>query len=113
MRRSWRSFSPPQLLAFSIGGLILLGSGLLVLPVAAASGQSVSYVDALFTSTSAVCVTGLIVLDTPAAFSTFGHMVILLLIQLGGLGYMTVSTVLAAALGRSITLQEALNTAVS
>ena len=71
--------------------------------------------DALFTATSAICVTGLIVVDTPTAFSTVGHILILLLIQIGGLGYMTVSTVLAAAMGRQIslherlTLQEALN----
>ena len=62
----------------------------------------------LFTATSAICVTGLIVVDTPMAFSTLGHIVILLLIQIGGLGYMTISTVLAAALGRSISLQERL-----
>jgi trk system potassium uptake protein TrkH len=100
--------SPPQLLALSIAGLILFGSMLLALPAAAADGQRVRYVDALFTATSAVCVTGLIVVDTPTVFSPFGHGVILFLIQLGGLGYMTVSTVLAAALGRSITMQERL-----
>jgi len=103
-----RSFSPPQLLALSIAALIFIGSLLLFLPVASRSGESIAYVDALFTATSAVCVTGLIVLDTPVDFSLFGHIVILLLVQLGGLGYMTVSTVLAAALGRSITLQERL-----
>ncbi len=106
MRRFWRSFSPPQLLAFSIASLILIGSGLLVLPASSATGHGISYLDALFTATSAVCVTGLIVLDTPVDFSQLGHVIIMLLIQLGGLGYMTVSTVLAAALGRTITLQE-------
>lgn len=106
MRPLWRSLSPPQLLAVSIAGLIVVGTLVLMTPAASATDQRIRFVDALFTATSSVCVTGLIVLDTPVDFSTFGHAAILLLIQLGGLGYMTVSTVLAAALGRSITLQE-------
>ena len=100
--------SAPQLIAISFAGLVLLGSILLALPVAAAAGHDISYLDALFTATSAICVTGLIVVDTPVAFSTFGHIIILLLIQIGGLGYMTISTVLAAVIGRSISLQERL-----
>jgi trk system potassium uptake protein TrkH len=92
----------------SFAALVVFGSFLLALPAAAAPGHDISYLDALFTATSAICVTGLIVVDTPTAFSTFGHVVILLLIQIGGLGYMTISTVLAAALGRSISLQERL-----
>ena len=99
-------FSPPQLLAASVFGLIVVGGIVLSLPFASAPGQSVSVLDAFFTSASAVCVTGLIVRDTPVAFSPFGHLVIMLLIQAGGLGYMTFSTVLAAAMGRSVTLQE-------
>jgi trk system potassium uptake protein TrkH len=99
-------FSPPQLLAASVLGLIVVGGILLSLPFASAPGHSVSVLDAFFTSTSAVCVTGLIVRDTPVEFSTFGHAVILLLVQAGGLGYMTFSTVLAAAIGRAVTLQE-------
>lgn len=67
-----------------------------------------SLLDALFTSVSAVCVTGLITVDTPVDLSLFGQVVVLLLIQAGGLGYMTLSTVFAAALGRSVTLQERL-----
>lgn len=80
-----------------------------------AAGEPLGFVDALFTSTSAVCVTGLIVVDTPAALSTFGQVVVLLLIQAGGLGYMAVTTVVAVAMGRQLTvherltLQEALN----
>src|SRR5688572_19597203 len=101
MRRwSRRHLSPPRLLAFSIIGFILAGSLLLSLPMAVQPGHRLSYLDALFTSTSAVCVTGLIVVDTPNVFSTFGLVVIMVLIQLGGLGYMTISTVLASALGR-------------
>lgn len=103
-----RALSPPSLLAASIAGLILVGGLLLALPAAAADGRSVGLLDALFTATSAVCVTGLIVLDTPNAFSSFGHVIILLLVQFGGLGYMTFSTVLASLLGRSVTMQERL-----
>lgn len=99
-------FSPPQLLATSVLGLILVGALLLWLPASAAPGHSVSLLDALFTATSAVCVTGLIVRDTPVEFSTLGHGVILLLIQAGGLGYMTFSTILASAIGRAVSLQE-------
>lgn len=88
--------------------MIAVGTVLLELPWASAQGSRLPLVDALFTATSAVCVTGLIVLDTPAAFSPFGHIVILLLIQAGGLGYMTLSTLLASALGRRVTLQERL-----
>jgi trk system potassium uptake protein TrkH len=110
-----RLLSAPQLIAVSFAGLLLVGGLLLSLPVAAAPGQDISFLDAVFTSTSAICVTGLIVVDTPIVFSTVGHVIIFLLIQIGGLGYMTVSTVLAAAIGRNIslherlTLQEALN----
>lgn len=115
MRSRWKGLSAPQLLALSIAGLVAAGTTLLMLPWAAAPGHDIALIDAFFTATSAVCVTGLIVLDTPEAFSPFGHAIILGLIQLGGLGYMTISTVLAAALGRSVsvqerlTLQEALN----
>jgi trk system potassium uptake protein len=103
-----RALSPSQFLAFSFLGIIAVGGVLLALPVSAADGRHVSLLDAFFTSVSAVCVTGLITLDTPVDFSTFGQVVILLLIQAGGLGYMTMSTVLVAALGRSVTLQERL-----
>jgi trk system potassium uptake protein TrkH len=103
-----RPFSPPQLLALHIFALIAVGGVLLALPVAGASGHPISLINAFFTSTSAVCVTGLIVLDTPKDLSLFGHIVLMLLIQLGGLGYMTISTLVAVALGRRITLQERL-----
>ncbi|MGQ0733578.1 MAG: TrkH family potassium uptake protein [Acidobacteriota bacterium] len=108
MRLSWRSLSPPQLLALSIFALILVGALLLMLPPASRIEGGISPLDALFTATSAVCVTGLIVRDTPVDFSPFGQLVLLLLIQLGGLGYMTVSTLLGVAMGRAITIQERL-----
>jgi len=103
-----RSLSPPQVLAVSFCGLIALGFALLSLPIASATGTALSPADALFTATSAVCVTGLIVVDTPGVLSPFGQGVVLLLIQAGGLGYMTLSTVVAVALGRRMSLQDRL-----
>lgn len=106
--------SPAQLLVAGIVGLIAVGTLLLWLRVSAARAP-LSLLDAFFTATSAVCVTGLIVVDTPADLSLFGQIVVLLLIQAGGLGYMTITTVVAVALGRQLTiherltLQEALN----
>lgn len=105
---SRRPLAPPQLLATGILGLIAVGSLLLSLPAAAPPGRSISLLDAVFTATSAVCVTGLTTLDTARDVSPFGQAVILLLVQAGGLGYMTITTVFAAALGRAITLQERL-----
>jgi trk system potassium uptake protein TrkH len=109
-----RHFTPAQLLALSIAGLIAGGTLLLRLPVSSTHAP-LSLVDSLFTATSAVCVTGLIVVDTPADLSLLGQIVVLLLIQAGGLGYMAITTVVAVALGRQLsvherlTLQEALN----
>ncbi len=67
---------------------MLVGTVLLMLPISTTDGRPPSFVDALFTATSAVCVTGLTVVDTPTFWSPFGQVVILLLIQLGGLGIM-------------------------
>ena len=103
-----RPLSPSQFLAVSFLAIITVGGVLLALPIAAAPGRSVSVLNAFFTAVSAVCVTGLIVVDTPVDLSVFGQVVVMLLIQAGGLGYMTLSTVFAAALGRSVTLQERL-----
>jgi trk system potassium uptake protein TrkH len=94
--------------------LIASGTILLWLPVSTAR-EPLSVLDALFTATSAVCVTGLIVVDTPNDLTVFGQLVVLVLIQLGGLGYMAITTVVGVALGRQLsvherlTLQEALN----
>jgi trk system potassium uptake protein TrkH len=101
-----RPLSPPQLLASGMAGVILIGTLLLAAPVASASGASVGWSAALFTATSAVCVTGLVVVDTPTAFSGFGQGVLLLLIQVGGLGYMTLSTLVVMALGRRVSMTE-------
>lgn len=101
-----RPLSPPRALALGYAGCILVGTGLLALPFATASGESPRLIDALFTATSAVCVTGLIVVDTPSFWSPFGHGVILALIQVGGLGYMTVSTFIALLVRRRVSLWE-------
>jgi trk system potassium uptake protein len=84
--------NPLRLLAIAFGFLILVGAGLLRLPMSTSSEASPSFLDALFTSTSAVCVTGLTVVDTSVHWSGFGQFVILLLIQFGGLGIVTLAT---------------------
>jgi trk system potassium uptake protein TrkH len=96
--------NPLRLLVGSFGVLIAAGTGLLLLPAATPPGHSINFVDALFTSTSAACVTGLVVRDTGTAFTPFGQVVILGLIQLGGLGIMTFSIVILSALGRRLSL---------
>jgi len=112
--RRRRQFSPAQVLVVTFTALIGSGTILLRLPVSAA-GDPLTILDALFTATSAVCVTGLIVVDTPNDLAVFGQLVVLVLIQLGGLGYMAITTVVGVALGRQLslperlTLQEALN----
>ncbi|MGH9349332.1 MAG: TrkH family potassium uptake protein [Vicinamibacterales bacterium] len=112
--RARRQFSPAQVLVLTFAALIVVGTVLLRLPVAA-TREPLSALDALFTATSAVCVTGLIVVDTPNDLSLFGQLVVLVLIQVGGLGYMAITTVVGVALGRQLTvherltLQEALN----
>jgi trk system potassium uptake protein TrkH len=96
---------PSRLIVVSFATLALFGGVLLTFPGASAGPGPVAPLDALFTATSATCVTGLIVLDTPNAFSPFGQAVILLLIQVGGLGIMTLSTFGALMLGGSLGLR--------
>ena len=98
--------NPARLFVLGFGILILIGSILLSLPVATQSGEGLPYIDALFTSTSAVAVTGLVVVDTGTTFSLFGQIVIMLLIQVGGLGFMTMATLFSLILGRKITFRE-------
>jgi len=93
---------PGWLVASTFVILIAVGTLLLSLPAAAPDGHRIGPTDALFTATSASCVTGLIVLDTPADFSPFGHLVILVLIQIGGLNIMVLSTFAAVILGRDL-----------
>ena len=100
--------STTHIILFSFLGVILIGTLLLMLPISSSDGQSVSFVDALFTATTATCVTGLVVLPTVTAWSLFGQAVILLLIQIGGLGLITILAGLALALNRKMKLSDSL-----
>lgn len=97
-----------RIIALGFAAVILLGSVLLALPIASATEDKIGYFEALFTATSAVCVTGLVAVDTAGAFSAFGHAVILALIQTGGLGFMTMATLLFMLAGKRITLRDRL-----
>jgi trk system potassium uptake protein TrkH len=96
---------PSRLIVASFAGAVAAGTVLLTFPAASAGSAPVDPIDAFFTATSATCVTGLIVLDTPHDFSTFGQVVILLLIQVGGLGTMVVSTFATLLLGGRLGLR--------
>ena len=97
--------NPPVSLMLSFAFVILLGTVMLMLPEASVQRRVTPLFDALFTATSATCVTGLIVQDTGSYFSLFGQIVILTLIQVGGLGIMTISTAFALIMGRRLTLK--------
>ena len=88
--------------------LIVIGAVLLALPIASAAGQWTPFLDALFTATSAVCLTGLVVVDTGTYWSGFGQAIILALVQIGGFGFMTSSTLLLLLIGRRLSLRERL-----
>ncbi len=92
--------------SFVIGFLfvILVGSLILSLPISVRDGEEISYIDALFTSTSAVCVTGLVVVDTGTYYTMFGQIVILMLIQIGGLGIMTFGSFISLIMGNKMSL---------
>ncbi|MFK8185910.1 MAG: TrkH family potassium uptake protein [Phormidesmis sp.] len=98
----------PRTICVGFLALIVVGTALLMLPLSVASGDWNSPLTALFTATSAVCVTGLIVVDTGTYFSAFGQGVILTLIQLGGLGYMAATTLLLLLIGRRLGLKDKL-----
>lgn len=103
-----RSLNSTRLVALSFGVVILVGALLLALPISSRSGESQGLFKALFTATSATCVTGLVVADTALTWSPFGQAVILLLIQIGGLGFMTIITVVSLLAHRRIGLSERL-----
>ncbi|MFD1779363.1 TrkH family potassium uptake protein [Fredinandcohnia salidurans] len=102
--KQYINLSPYQLLIFIFMFFILVGSLLLKLPIATTT--SISLIDALFTATSAMTVTGLIVVDTPSVFTTFGEVIIVSLIQLGGLGIMSFAVLIYMMLGKKIGLKE-------
>lgn len=97
-----------QILALGFIFVILVGALILTLPISTTSGERTNFLDALFTATSAVCVTGLIVVDTGTYWNMFGQTVIMILIEIGGLGFMSFTTLIAIILGKKITLRERL-----
>ena len=101
-----KHLSSSQIIIFGFAGAIILGAILLMLPISSASGKITPFRDAIFTSTSAVCVTGLVVKDTATYWSMFGQFVILLMIQIGGLGIVTLSVAMAMIAGRKIGLMQ-------
>jgi trk system potassium uptake protein len=111
----WLKINPPQTMALGFLCLIIIGTLLLMLPLATKDRHHLSFIDALFEATSAVCVTGLVVVDTGTTFTIFGQTVLILLIQIGGLGFMTFGILIALFLGKNIGLhgrlmiQESLN----
>lgn len=110
-----KKLNPAQILVLGFAFIILLGAIILSTPFVTNTGETIGFLNALFTATSAVCVTGLVVVDTGTFWNLGGQIVILLLIQIGGLGIMTMATSVALIIGRKISLrsrlimQEALN----
>ncbi|MDD3805328.1 MAG: TrkH family potassium uptake protein [bacterium] len=102
------SLTPPQVMVLGFLLVIIIGAFLLSLPGMIQAGKHLSPLDAFFTSNSAVCVTGLVVTDTGTTFTFLGQLVVLALIQIGGLGFMTMSTIIFALLRRRIGLRERL-----
>ena len=98
--------APNQVIALGFLGIIVTGALLLMLPFANRDGQGLSFLDSLFTATSATCVTGLVVADTWSQFNLLGQIILLLLIQVGGLGYMTMMLQASLLLGKKVGLRQ-------
>ena len=98
--------APNQVIALGFLGIIVTGALLLMLPLANRTGQGLSFLDSLFTATSATCVTGLVVADTWSQFNLLGQIILLLLIQVGGLGYMTMMLQASLLLGKKVGLRQ-------
>ena len=97
-------FNSYRIIFLGFLGVIITGSLLLLLPISSADGKPKNYIDCLFTSISCACVTGLVTLNTATTWSLFGQFVLLLLIQTGGLGVITVTMIFSVALGKRIGL---------
>ena len=108
MKKRPRNLSAMKVIAIAFAGIILLGAALLTLPAASRSGVSCGFLPALFTATSATCVTGLTLYDTYTQWSGFGQVVIISLIQIGGLGFMSAATLFVALLRKRIGLKQRL-----
>lgn len=100
-----KTISPTRIIVSSFALIIFTGACLLTLPIASNDGMSIGFLDALFTATSATCVTGLIIADTLTQWTVFGQIVILLLIQVGGLGIVTLATFFSVLMGRKISMK--------
>ncbi len=100
-----KKLSPPKVITGGFAGIILLGTVLLMLPISSAGKEATGFLEALFTATSSVCVTGLIVVDTGTYWSSFGQLVIISLIQIGGLGFMTIATFITILSGQKIGIE--------
>ena len=111
MHKLRRGIKPINVLPLGFIVVILTGALLLMLPISSKDGTSLPFLSALFTATSASCVTGLVVVDTGTYFSLFGQIVVILLIQIGGLGIMTMSMILFGLTGRKISLHDRLSMA--
>ncbi len=104
-RKISRLFTPPRVILLGYIIIIFIGACLLSLPIAS-TGSRCSFIDSIFTSTSGICVTGLIVKDTPHYFTKFGKTILLILIQLGGLGYMTIASLLFIVLKKRLSIRQ-------
>ncbi|WP_297135081.1 TrkH family potassium uptake protein [Terrisporobacter sp.] len=102
------SMDPTQVMVIGFGTLILFGALMLNLPISTNNGESIGFLNALFTATSAVCVTGLVVVDTASYWNEFGQFIIITLIQTGGLGFMTIATMFSLLTRKKINLRERL-----
>ena len=105
MKANHRPLAPNRALALGFLTIILAGALLLMLPIANRTGRSLSFLDSLFTAVSATCVTGLVVADTWSQFNLLGQAILLVLIQVGGLGYMTLVLTAYLLLGRKVSLK--------
>lgn len=101
-----KKLTSAQIIIIGFAAIILLGSLLLMLPISTSDGNGASFADAAFTATSAVCVTGLIVQDTATYWSTFGQAVILAMIQIGGMGFVTLAVAVTSVSGKRISLKQ-------
>ncbi|HAB61554.1 MAG TPA: potassium transporter KtrB, partial [Lachnospiraceae bacterium] len=101
-------FSTTQMIVFGFLAAILIGTALLMLPFATKPGETTTLIDAMFTATTSICVTGLVTVNTLSHWTTFGHVVILILIQFGGLGVVTFTTTILLMMRKRITLRERL-----
>ncbi|MFF2889212.1 TrkH family potassium uptake protein [Paenibacillus sp. NPDC057967] len=108
INRLKNNISPPQLITIVFFFLICIGTVLLSMPFSSSTGHSVGFLNAMFTAVSAVCVNGLVVLDTGSAFSVAGQVIIMILIQIGGIGFMTLGVMVAILLGKKIGLKQRL-----